>query len=105
MRNALSMQDLAQSTTTRAVSMNQIDTTSPNSDAATTRGRGAVRIADLSVVFGQPGSQTIALEPTDLQLDPGTFTALIGPSGCGKSTLLNAVAGFTAPTQGAVQVD
>jgi NitT/TauT family transport system ATP-binding protein len=68
-------------------------------------GKGRVNIAGLSVVFGTGSTQTTALAPTDLLLQPGTFTALIGPSGCGKSTLLNAVAGFTAPTEGAVQVD
>ncbi|MCH2166966.1 MAG: ABC transporter ATP-binding protein [Oceanicola sp.] len=68
-------------------------------------GQGRVRIAGLSVVFGKGDAQTVALAPTDLNLEPGTFTALIGPSGCGKSTLLNAVAGFTPPTEGSVQVD
>ncbi|MEM7524042.1 MAG: ABC transporter ATP-binding protein [Pseudomonadota bacterium] len=57
------------------------------------------------MVFGSGEAQTTALAPTDLDLKPGTFTALIGPSGCGKSTLLNAVAGFAAPTAGAVEVD
>ncbi|MEM1361578.1 MAG: ABC transporter ATP-binding protein [Pseudomonadota bacterium] len=68
-------------------------------------GAGRVRITGLTVVFGQGDAQTTALAPTDLTLEPGTFTALIGPSGCGKSTLLNAVAGFEAPTEGSVQVD
>ena len=68
-------------------------------------GKGWVRISGLSVVFGEGTAQTVALTPTDLELESGTFTALIGPSGCGKSTLLNAVAGFTAATEGAVQVD
>lgn len=74
-------------------------------DAPAGPGAGRVRIAGLTVVFGKAGAQTTALAPTDLNLEPGTFTALIGPSGCGKSTLLNAVAGFTAATDGSVQVD
>lgn len=85
--------------------MNQIATTQHKSALTTRPGKGWVRIAGLSVVFGEGTTQTIALKPTDLALEAGTFTALIGPSGCGKSTLLNAVAGFTAPTEGAVQVD
>jgi len=56
-------------------------------------------------VFDDGMTETTALAPTDLELAPGTFTALIGPSGCGKSTLLNAVAGFAAPTLGGVTVD
>lgn len=66
--------------------------------------RGRIDIASVSVVFGKVPDQTVALEPTDLILQPGTFTALIGPSGCGKSTLLNAVAGFVTPTEGCVLV-
>jgi NitT/TauT family transport system ATP-binding protein len=85
--------------------MNQTATTQHQSALTTRLGTGWVRIAGLSVVFGEGATQTIALTPTDLELEAGTFTALIGPSGCGKSTLLNAVAGFTAPTEGAVQVD
>lgn len=68
-------------------------------------GRGTVRIEGVSVVFKRGSVQTVALEPTDLALEPGTFTALIGPSGCGKSTLLNVVAGFVKPHTGTVFVD
>ncbi len=85
--------------------MNQINANDTQSVKAEAQGRGLVRISGLSVVFGEGESQTIALAPTDLQLEAGTFTALIGPSGCGKSTLLNAVAGFTPLTEGAIQVD
>ena len=67
--------------------------------------RGRVSLGSTSVVFGAGDNQTVALAPTDLVLQPGTFTALIGPSGCGKSTLLNAVAGFTELTDGAIHVD
>ena len=83
------------------------DAIAPDSTLATDAalGKGRVNIAGLSVVFGSGETQTVALAPTDLILQPGTFTALICPSGCGKSTLLNAVAGFSPPTEGAVQVD
>ncbi len=45
-----------------------------------------------------------ALENIDLSVAPGEFIALLGPSGCGKSTLLNLIAGFEAPTSGALTV-
>ncbi|MEM9241046.1 MAG: ABC transporter ATP-binding protein [Pseudomonadota bacterium] len=67
--------------------------------------KGRVSIGAVSVIFGAGDKQTIALDTTDLVLEPGTFTALIGPSGCGKSTLLNVVAGFTEPTEGTIHVD
>lgn len=67
--------------------------------------KGRVILTATSVVFGAGDKQTTALTPTDLRLEPGTFTALIGPSGCGKSTLLNAVAGFVQLTSGALTVD
>jgi|SRR3954467_2008669 putative ABC transport system ATP-binding protein len=40
----------------------------------------------------------------DLDIDAGSFTALMGPSGSGKSTLLNLVAGLDKPTRGVVRV-
>ncbi|MFN6976489.1 MAG: ABC transporter ATP-binding protein [Gemmobacter sp.] len=46
-----------------------------------------------------------ALLPTDLVVEPGEFFSLIGPSGSGKTTLLGAIAGFTPPTRGAIEVD
>jgi len=85
--------------------MNQIEPYGLEPETTKQSSRGLVTIAGLSVVFGDANSQTIALQTTDLTLQPGTFTAVIGPSGCGKSTLLNAVAGFTAPTSGSIHVD
>jgi putative hydroxymethylpyrimidine transport system ATP-binding protein len=45
------------------------------------------------------------LDRVDLEVEPGTFLALIGPSGAGKSTLLNLLAGLEAPTEGVVEKD
>lgn len=47
----------------------------------------------------------VALHPTDLEIEPGEFFSLIGPSGSGKTTLLGAVAGFTPPSRGRIEVD
>ena len=46
----------------------------------------------------------VALEPTDLAIEPGEFFAIIGPSGSGKTTLLGITAGFVTPSAGAVRV-
>ncbi|WP_424217090.1 ABC transporter ATP-binding protein (plasmid) [Streptomyces sp. BI20] len=57
-----------------------------------------VRLEGVSVRYGS----TPVLDPVDLDLPAGSFTALLGPSGCGKSTILGAVAGFVAPAAGRV---
>lgn len=43
-----------------------------------------------------------ALDKIDLQLNEGSFWAVIGPSGCGKSTLLKIMAGLLSPSEGGV---
>src|SRR3954463_11852610 len=45
------------------------------------------------------------LEQLDLDVDAGTFLALMGPSGSGKTTLLNLIAGIDQPTGGNLRVD
>ncbi|MEO1193446.1 MAG: ABC transporter ATP-binding protein [Pseudomonadota bacterium] len=44
--------------------------------------------------------KTVALAPTDLEIERGEILALLGPSGCGKTTLLRIIAGLTAPDSG-----
>ena len=41
----------------------------------------------------------------DLAVEDGEFFTLVGPSGCGKTTTLRLVAGFDAPTRGAIRFD
>ena len=45
------------------------------------------------------------LDALDLDVDAGTFLALMGPSGSGKTTLLNLIAGIDRPTSGSLKVD
>ncbi len=47
----------------------------------------------------------VALQETDLVVEPGEFFSIIGPSGSGKSTLLGVVAGFIPPSGGHIEVD
>lgn len=54
---------------------------------------------------GASGGVLTAVRPLDLELGPGSLTALTGRSGSGKSTLLSMLAGMLAPTSGAVTLD
>ena len=46
-----------------------------------------------------------AVDDVSLAIRKGEIFALLGPSGCGKSTLLRMLAGFEAPSAGAVLLD
>ena len=60
-----------------------------------------IRLLGASKKFGD----AMALEPTDLDFQPGLTTALIGPSGCGKSTLLRLIIALLAPDSGKITFD
>ncbi|MEU4669882.1 thiol reductant ABC exporter subunit CydD [Amycolatopsis sp. NPDC023774] len=64
-------------------------------------GPSAVRLrgADL----GWPDGETVLTDVT-LDIEPGTYVAVVGPSGAGKSTLVAALLGFLEPRAGEVAV-
>ena len=62
----------------------------------------AVRLTDVSKVYGQGRRALLALDRVSLSVAPGEFVCLIGASGCGKSTLLSLVAGLDSPTSGQI---
>lgn len=55
--------------------------------------------------FPNTPNEVRALRKVSLELDEGTFTAIIGTNGSGKSTLLNAVAGTFEPDRGRIFLD
>jgi spermidine/putrescine transport system ATP-binding protein len=44
----------------------------------------------------------VAVDDLSLEIEPGSFFALLGPSGCGKTTTLRMIGGFEEPTAGAI---
>lgn len=62
--------------------------------------RPLVRLTGVAKSFGE----VVAVNPLDLEINPGDFLAILGPSGCGKTTLLNMIAGFLTPDSGAIQI-
>src|SRR5215468_11789538 len=45
-----------------------------------------------------------AVDDLSLDIDRGSFFALLGPSGCGKTTTLRMIGGFEEPTQGRIEL-
>jgi NitT/TauT family transport system ATP-binding protein len=63
--------------------------------------KGLVEFRQVTKSFGAKA----VLADCSFEILPGQFTALIGPSGCGKTTIIDLVAGYEAPTSGAVLLD
>ncbi|MFI6322202.1 ABC transporter ATP-binding protein/permease [Nonomuraea sp. NPDC050556] len=74
----------------------------PDPPRALTPGHGrTVRFHDVSFSYGQHR----VLSGVNLDLAPGTVTALVGPSGAGKSTLAALLARFHDVTEGSITID
>ncbi|OLC07633.1 MAG: ABC transporter ATP-binding protein [Gemmatimonadetes bacterium 13_1_40CM_66_11] len=63
-----------------------------------------VEIRDVSKSFQRDTQRIDVFTGLTLDIETGSFTALMGPSGSGKSTLLNLIAGLDKPTRGTVRV-
>lgn len=62
------------------------------------------RLSVDSVVLGYPRGPEV-VSGASLELEAGSFAALVGPNGSGKSTLLFALAGLLPPRSGRISVD
>lgn len=59
-----------------------------------------IQTNNLTRVFRTDEVETTSLSNIQLEIEQGSFTAIMGPSGCGKSTLLNILGMLDAPTAG-----
>jgi NitT/TauT family transport system ATP-binding protein len=64
----------------------------------------AVRLEDVTKVFGSGAQAVVAIDDLDLEVYRGELVCLLGASGCGKSTVLNLIAGLERTTRGRVTV-
>lgn len=60
---------------------------------------------NLTKYYGREPLLVKALDGISLEIEQGSFTAIVGTSGSGKSTLLHMLGGLDTPTSGSVCVD
>jgi spermidine/putrescine transport system ATP-binding protein len=61
-------------------------------------GTADVRLVDVTKRF----DDVTAVDRLSLEIEHGSFFALLGPSGCGKTTTLRMIGGFEQPTEGQI---
>lgn len=67
-------------------------------------GRLKGHVSFQALTFERPAAGTV-LKDIDLDLKPGTTTAIVGPSGAGKSTLVSMLLRLHLPTSGRILID
>jgi spermidine/putrescine transport system ATP-binding protein len=72
-------------------------------DEPAARVAASVRPADVRLVeVTKRFDDVVAVDRLSLEIESGSFFALLGPSGCGKTTTLRMIGGFEQPTEGAI---
>jgi spermidine/putrescine transport system ATP-binding protein len=68
-----------------------------------TNGVAAARTADIRLDrVTKRFDDVVAVDDVSVEIERGSFFALLGPSGCGKTTTLRMIGGFEQPTEGAI---
>jgi len=62
----------------------------------------AISIRNLSVTVREKGLEKTLLSNINIEVERGSFIAVIGASGCGKSTLVKSLAGLIEPSTGKI---
>ncbi len=63
-----------------------------------------LKATGLTKYYGKGETLVKALDGVDLEIERGTFTAIIGTSGSGKSTMLHMLGGLDTPSAGSIMV-
>ena len=64
-----------------------------------------IQVSNLVKTYETPAGPLNVLRGIDMEIDRGSFIALVGPAGGGKTTFLNMITGIDKPTTGEVIVD
>ncbi|MFC1865557.1 ABC transporter ATP-binding protein [Chloroflexota bacterium] len=64
-----------------------------------------LEVKNVSKIYGEKGTEVLALNKVSMQINEGDFIAIMGPSGSGKSTLLNIIGGLDRLSGGEVILD
>ncbi len=64
-----------------------------------------VKFLNVVKEYRADGLSVRALDGISLEIEAGSFVALVGRSGCGKTTLLNLAGAMDSPTSGEVAID
>ncbi|MCP4902113.1 MAG: ABC transporter ATP-binding protein [bacterium] len=65
-----------------------------------------IGISSVNKVYSRSGNEPVhALRNIDLNIERGSFVAVIGPSGSGKSTLMNIMGLLDSPSSGTYSID
>lgn len=82
-----------------------LDAEEENSKAAVDPGElsGSIEIHDVHFRYNKDGPPV--LQGLSMQVEPGSFVALVGPSGAGKSSLLRLLLVFDSPEAGSIFLD
>jgi ABC-type multidrug transport system fused ATPase/permease subunit len=86
------------------LSINRLDSNKPTEQVPAIHDGfvGKIKISNLR--FQYAGSQINAVENVNLELNSGSYVAVVGPSGAGKSTFVDLLLGLHHPTSGSVEI-
>ena len=66
---------------------------------------GEISVQGVSKSYGAIHLRKEVVHDCSFTIERSKLTVMVGPSGCGKSTLIRLLAGFEAPSAGAITLD